>query len=1081
MGRRARPSGALRDVMLPCAGDRSIFMCKRRSAVGMSLLRGLPLGTRTMTKPQFRPASHFVGRWLRSRANPDWGFGYCKAKRGDFYVCSYVDIPEVVEQEVLVAPTDLIERPIPKGTRVWVRGRPYGWHAGAISRSETGGRYHVELVGVAQELRLHQDQFYVRWNRPLADPAAAIQHGLTETPAFHEARSDLLAALVRQRQVSRGLSGVLSAPVSLYHHQIDTVARVLADPIVRYLLADEVGLGKTIEAGLVIRQMMTDDPHAKVLVLVPSTLVGQWLSELRDRLALGRHLQERRLVVMSHEAVGPNLNIDHASLVVVDEAHNILERIRDGSVTHRALLDVPALLALSATPMRGNPGLFRRLLALVDPVAFGDITEESFLQRLNERERSARELQVLSSRRASARQKRSVVHSLREMFAGDPNIEDLAAACADLEDNLAPAWSQLAEYIRETYRLSRRMIRHRREGDLTDGYAVAGRKPMYVELQDPARADADEFLDLLRYDLVPGRDDSLYWQAVLHGLAGPHALWGFLRGRTALPSHSPQAPPEAVRALFEATAARLEIAGLGARIDAAVAIVQERVERGCKVIVSSSFASVAKEFEERLIDEVDEFSVFQHYAASHAHVRDNAVTDFLGAGSGVVLVADRSMEEGRNLQEAEVLINLDLPLDMSRLDQRIGRLDRYAVRPEPAEVVVFTEPRSSWVTAQIRLLGEGTGVFDTSVSTVQRMLTGVLDRVRGELLTRGVDALDLDVVALREDLDTERDDIELLEEMESVGAAVSFGADAFAELLEYEESDNEPLRRAVKRLTQGNGSLGIKSVESKEGVIRFGGASKIGLPEDQVPALRSLLLAPKTYSRRVAADRQAVAPFRIGDPLVDWLDEYLRVDERGRAYAVVRPAAELTTPAFWLHCEFLVEFDEAHLTWDGAAKRRLARRGDGLFPPVKYETWTDPYGAAPNDLVRDTLDLPFDSTRDEVVLRGPIWKPVLEEFPAWVELIKQSADQARALVTDSADLAERVERGLRAAHEETRRRDAILRARSLRLPSEHEREAAQIERKSEKAAGAALIAGIEKQTIQMTACGVCVLWPEDNF
>lgn len=1018
---------------------------------------------------------------MRSRTSPDWGFAYCKAKRGDMYVCSYVDIPDVIEHEVLVEPIDLIDRRIPNGTRVWVRGTPYGFHAGEISRPATGGRYFVALVGVPRDIVLHEDQFYVRWNRPLADPAGAIQHGLTETSEFHEARSELLAALVRQRQVSRGLSGVISAPVRLYHHQLDTVARVLADPHVRYLLADEVGLGKTIEAGLVIRQMMIDDPQAEVLVLVPETLVGQWLSELRDRLALGRELDERRLIVMSHDDVGHDLDVDHVSLVVVDEAHNILGVIPDGSVTHRSLLKVPALLALSATPMRGDLGLFRRLLALVDPVAFGDISDGSFRERLNELELSARGLQVLGSRRASARQKRTAVDSLRGMFATDPNIEDLASACAGLEDNLAPAWAELAEYIRETYRLSRRMIRHRREGDLTEGYAVAGRMPTFVEVHDPARVEVDEFLDLLRFNLVPDRDESIYFGAVLHALAGPQALLGFLRGWSPPRSPTSDDPSEAIRALFEATAARIQIAGSGARLDAAVAVVLDRVERGCKVVVASSFASVSREFEERLLDEIDEYSVFRHYADSKSDLRDDAVTEFLSAASGVVLVADRSMEEGRNLQEAEVLINLDLPLDAGRLDQRIGRLDRYAVRAEPAEVVIFTEPSSPWVAAQIRLLGEGIGVFDSSVSTVQRMLTAILDRVRGELLARGVDALNLDVVALRGALDTERDDIELLEEMESVSATVFFGHEAFAELLEYEEGDNEQMRKAIRRLTFGTGALGLKRIESKEGVIRFSGATEIGLPADQIPALQSLLLQPKTYSRQVAVDRKAVAPFRIGDPLVDWLDQYLRVDERGRAYAVVRPTAELTTPAFWLHCEFLVEFDDARLTWAGSAQRRLARRGDGLFLPKKYETWTDPYGAAPDDLVREKLDLPFDAQRDELALRGPIWKHVLDEFPAWIELIKQSAEHARAMVANSTDLAERVERGTRDAREENRRRASILRARALRLPTEHEREAAQIEFGAEKAAGAALIAGIEKPLLKVTSCGVCVLWPEDEF
>ncbi len=1034
-----------------------------------------------MTKPEFRPASHFVGRWLRSRANPELGFAYCRAKRGDSYVCSYVDVPEVIEKDVLVAPADLIDEPIPKGTRVWVRGAPYGWHVGEIERPASGRRYHVALAGVPRPVPLHQDQFYLRWSRPLTDATVAIQHGLCEAPFFHEARSELLASFVSQRRVSRGLSCLVSAPVNLYHHQIDTVARVLGDPVPRYLLADEVGLGKTIEAGLVIRQLMIDDPKASVLVLVPGTLVGQWYAELRDRLALGRDLDERRVAVISHEDVGRHMDLDHVSLLVVDEAHNLLDRVPDDSRTYRALLQVPALLALSATPMRGDLSLFRRLLALVDPVAFGDISDASFLNRLDERERSARELQVLSSRRASVRQKHGVIASLLEMFPSDPNISDLATVCLDVDDNLAPAWSDLAEYIRETYRLSRRMIRHRRDGDLTGGYAVAGRKPTFVELRDPARAEADEFLELLRYELQDGPDSAFYGHAVVCALGGPWALLEFLRSRLALPVGAAEAAPEKVRALCEASAARLELAGVDARMDAAIKVARDRLHRGRRVVVATNFPAVAKGFVARVSDEFDGFSTLWHYADLPTRERDNAVADFLGASHGAVLVGDRSLDEGRNLQEAEVLINLDLPLDASQLDQRIGRLDRYAVRLSPAEVVAFVEPDSAWVTAHIRLLREGTGVFDKSVSTVQRMLTGVLDRVQRNLLPHGVEALNLDVEALREDLDTERDDIELLEEMESVSSAVSFGEEAYAELLEYENGDVESLRRAVRRLTFGTGSLGIKPVESTDGVVRFREAKQVGLPDDQISALRPLLLAPKTYSRRVAVERRAVAPFRIGDPLVDWLEEQLHVDERGRAYAVVRPVAGRASPSLWLHCEFLVEFDRAHLTWDGPANRGLARRGDGLFPPVRYETWTDPYGEAPGGLVRDALDLPFDSKRNEVVLRGPIWSPVLAEFPDWTELIRQSAAQARGSVIDSDDLAEHIERGRRAAREQARRRDSILRARSLRLPTLHERQAAQIELDFEKSAGAALLAGIDEPSIQVTTCGVCVLWPEESF
>jgi hypothetical protein len=528
--------------------------------------------------------------------------------------------------------------------------------------------------------------------------------------------------------------------------------------------------------------------------------------------------------------------------------------------------------------------------------------------------------------------------------------------------------------------------------------------------------------------------------------------------------------------------ARLELVGLEARLDAALDVVRDRVAAGLKVVVCSSFRSLAMTFHARALDVIDEYHVFEHFGDMAPNVLDDAVADFLSTDNGVVLVADRSMEEGRNLQNAQVLVNLDLPLDASRLDQRIGRLDRYAVRQDPAEIVVFTEPDSEWVTAHVRLLAEGIGVLDSSVSTVQRMLSELLQTVLSGLLHQGVDALNLDTENLRHELDDERDDIDLLEEMESVGSATAFGGDAFAELSEYEARDETSLRSAVKRLTHGTGALQLKPVESSPGVPTFAGARDIGLPPEQVPTLQRLMSTPKTYSRRTAVERYDAAPLRIGDPLVDWLHQYLRADERGRAYAVVRPAAGLTTPALWLHSEFLAEFDPGFLRGhDEGVRRGLARRGDALLPPLRFETWTDPSGQAPEELVGTLLDLPFATKRDEEVLRGPIWKPVLEAFPAWTELVRQSAAAANELVADSELLGTSRQYALAAAVEQIAKRRAILKARSLRLPTEQERAAASAELALESAVGDALMAGIDQPSVRMVACGICVLWPEDDF
>lgn len=1019
------------------------------------------------------PASYFANRWLRSASHDDWGFAYCKGARGRDLVLSYVDIPDVAEHEVVVPVSDVIDKPVPSGTRVWVRGTPYGWHAGVIHGPASANRYQVSLVGDGPRLPfLYQYQFKIRWSRPLEDPAAAIAHGLTEAPTYYEARSALLSELVKQRRACRGLSAAISAPINLFQHQVDTAARVLSDPVLRYLFADEVGLGKTIEAGIVIRQLLTEDTNATVLVLCPNSLVGQWTSELRDRLGLDTALQGPQLTVAPIESVHEvaarhRTGLAHYDLVIVDEAHHLFRHLDTKPSLEAQLRGLEGFIALSATPMRGDLETFRRLLALVDPVAFEGTDAQSFHARIEEREKSAGDVQVLSTRRASLRQKTAVLASIEADFPDDENVRNLAEACRKTDDPQDHAWADLANYVREIYRISRRMIRHRRTSELVQEYAVAGRTPTFIELDDPARSVVDEFLE--SYRLRMSVTDRAYPMAVFHGLAGPRALRDYLKGRLGEDDHI----------LFEMTIARLEMAGLDARLVAAAAAASERFKNGRRVVVASSFPGVIQRFGELLPGYIGESVTYTHYVSMPSEDRDAAVAGFLSNEGGAVLLADRSMEEGRNLQEAEVLVNLDLPLDANRLDQRIGRLDRYAVRPESAEVIVLTEPGSTWVSAHIELLRDGIGVFDSSVSTVQRLLSVVLTDIVEHLVEGGVDALMVDVAALRDELEIERGNIDLLEELESVESATVFDDTAFDDLLEY-EADVDGLRKAVRRLTTGTGSIALRPSESSLGIVTFRNARGIGLPSDDATALERLL-HPKAFDRQVAVKHRSVPPFRIGDPLMDWLHDYMLADERGRASAVVRPVAGIAMAGLWLHSEFLIEFNTQHTPVPtGPDRARLARRGEGHLQPLRLETWTDASGPAPQDLVDGVLGRPFDPNRDEI-LRGPIWKPVLKAIPEWRRACAASAKAAWEQIRSSSQLEEALSYALKSATADSGRRIAILEARAMRLPSGSERESARIELESERVAAESLVRGITDPYIRLVACGACVVWPEDDF
>src|SRR5690606_6992943 len=124
-------------------------------------------------------------------------------------------------------------------------------------------------------------------------------------------------------------TGLLSSRIKLYPHQVEVVRRVLHDPVQRYLLADEVGLGKTIEAGAIIRQTLLDDREAHALVIVPPTLKSQWRVELEERFFLfcTEAPHAGRVTLCSTEELemlaatwGEEDNFD---IVVMDEAHHI--------------------------------------------------------------------------------------------------------------------------------------------------------------------------------------------------------------------------------------------------------------------------------------------------------------------------------------------------------------------------------------------------------------------------------------------------------------------------------------------------------------------------------------------------------------------------------------------------------------------------------------------------------------------------------------------------------------------------------------------------------------------------------------
>ncbi len=1027
------------------------------------------------------PAEHFVVE----RSDPV-GFGWCTGVAGGMATVRYFDLPDSVAEERRVPVAELIVRDLPLEMRVWVRNKGFGWWPGRIKGRERDGNYFVKLAGVGPVVRVPPWSIQVRWDRPLVSATEALAIGMTDSPEYHRARSWVMSNLVRQRAACRGFTAVLSASVRPFHHQIDVLTRVLNDPVMRFVLADEVGLGKTIEAGLIIRQSFLDQPRTRVVVCTPKTLGRQWFDELAGKLRLRKQLTSSLLRVIDHEELGAMM-AEPPDLLVLDEAHQMMDRALsvpdEMELLRKVAQAVPSLLLLTATPLRGNADTFLGLLHLVDAEAYALDDIEEFRRRLELRHEQASSIELLSPRLPGA-VVRGVLDEVAANYRGDPMLESLIGTAQRALDSGAgreEALDAVTNHMRETYRLSRRVIRHRRSTAAADGFPVSGRRLEVVELQDPEREAIDDFLEqwrrCLQFDGEPAAASTVYARGVEAGLGGSSALLEFIDGRIKRIAGHEDATESALLRQMRALLTRRRA---NVRQEVLVDYVRPGSHRRAgKTVVFTGFSSAAIEVADLLRERLGVRHVALHVESMPSVEQDGAVRRFLQDPAVAVLVCDASGEDGRNLQIASQIIHLDLPMSVSRLEQRIGRADRFNETSVVGGVpsIVFAEPESPWMSGHLHLLREGVGVFEQSVATLQRPLADHELELKERLLTLGVGAFEVDVAALRERLDDERNQIDLLEELEATLTVREFSPAEIEDLVQFEEAWTETAE-AFRHLTSESGGILLTRLDSREtaGVFSYSVDPTLQtiplMPSHQQEQLVPLLPGSRTFDRSVALRHLDVHLVRLGDPLVDWIENYLRVDEGGQARAVWRHVPDWSEPAAWFCFDFLLEFDERTLEQlDTGTRRRLRRRGDAFLPPRMERVWTDGTVEAPVDLVNSALKRSAQTRVGAVALRGPRWTKALDLFPNWPSLCRAAEDKAHEIVTTRQEVLDWRRSAELAAREEATRRPLVLRLWADRLPSGHQQDRARRELELEQVLGAEVTAGVAAPRCSLFAVG----------
>lgn len=413
-------------------------------------------------------------------------------------------------------------------------------------------------------------------------------------------------------------SGLMGSRTSLLPHQLYIANEVGQRHAPRVLLADEVGLGKTIEAGMIIHQQLLTGRASRVLVLVPPSLLHQWLVEMLRRFNLRFSLYDsdrlaempednpfeaEQLVLCSLELFADRPELQQQALqaswdlVVVDEAHHLHWSEDDAGEDYRfvqALSEQSAgLLLLTATPEQiGQASHFARL-RLLDPSRFHD----------------------LQSFRAEEVQYRHLSEMADQLEAGQ--------VPADLPQDLDPTEppDQLIEQLLDRHGTGRVLFRNTRAAVEGFPQRILHRYPLEVPEQY-AHAQVD--LESRLHPELPYVDDS--WLDF-----DPRVNW------------------------LETTLKAL---------------------RPSKVLVICANAATAVALEHHLQMRAGIRSA-AFYEGLSIIERDRAAAYFADeTGGAQTLVCSEIGSEGRNFQFARHLILFDLPLNPDLLEQRIGRLDR---------------------------------------------------------------------------------------------------------------------------------------------------------------------------------------------------------------------------------------------------------------------------------------------------------------------------------------------------------------------------------------------------------------------
>ena len=604
-----------------------------------------------------------------------------------------------------------------------IEERPNGSHLLHVYTSEgklqklPSGLPHIERVdSIVDRLTAKQ----------IADP---IHHDLRERATRLDLayRYDRFLSLTNNR-------------IEIEPYQVKAAYEILNSYDHRYLIGDEVGLGKTIEAGIVTEELIARGRAERVLIVAPAPLTVQWQQEMREKFDRNFVIYDRD-TVRTHRKSHPNQNVwlqedliitsvdfakqddvlealrnleEEWDLAIFDEAHHLtarrssddsIERTQRYKVGEAVAHNTDALLLMTGTPHKGKSDQFYFLTDLLDPYRFShesDINPEA--------------LEDLMIRRL----KDDMYKTDGTRMFPEKNIEALGVEMSQAEQKL---YDGVTEYIREYYNLAQE------EENQAVGFTMVIYQKRLVSSIYAIRKSLENRMRAIQSDAVAEDLPEDVQQLIPRYSTEPETL------------------TDAERTRVEEELETVTLTQNQSQVQAELDRVKELWQQA-KQIKTDRKAQLLKQFVDRILDDdpKEKILIFTEYTDTLEYLRDEIfagydVTQIYGdldqaqrrremarfEEEANLMLATDAAQEGLNLQFAHIMVNYDLPWNPTRIDQRMGRLHRYG-QEHTVEIrnLFFKNTRESEI---LKLLVEKMNQIESDLGMRSDVLGRVLEDV----------------------------------------------------------------------------------------------------------------------------------------------------------------------------------------------------------------------------------------------------------------------------------------------------------------------------------------------------------------